>query len=92
MCSWFDDSEYNTIVEKTNEIIGNRNKVPIKLSDIRIGDNILVQFYPYSQKYIYSLYPKIGTVRTKEIYVHNGNDFPSISIANSEGKNRRVIS
>ncbi len=85
MCSWFDDSEYNTVVEKTDKIIENKNKIPIKLLDVKIGDNIYIQFHPYSQKYIYSLYPKVGIVNSIENYVFNGNEFPSITITNSEG-------
>ena len=62
-----DETNYNEIVLKAttyeNSLKTNSNNwVKINFSDIKLGDKIIIHFNPFSQLYIYSLYPKFGEV------------------------------
>jgi hypothetical protein len=45
-----------------NRIIDGRKLQEISIKDINIGDKVYITFTPDSQKYIYTLYPKLGTI------------------------------
>lgn len=62
---FYDEDEFNYYEEQTEEVkkfINNKEILDINYNDIRIGDKIVVYFYPASQKYMYTLYPKYGEV------------------------------
>ena len=40
------------------------------IKNLREGDIIIIYFYPLSQKYLYTLYPKIGTICTNTEYIN----------------------
>lgn len=62
---YYDEYDINYFEEKEEEIknyIGKNEIEEINYSQIKVGDKIIINFYPYSQKYIYILYPKYGKV------------------------------
>ena len=62
---FYDEYEVNFYEEQHKqmlEFIGNKTEEEINERDLQIGDKIVVYFYPASQKYIYLLYPKYGTI------------------------------
>jgi hypothetical protein len=62
---FYDEYEVNFYEEQNKQIlefIGDKTKEEIKERNLQIGDKIVVYFYPASQKYIYTLYPKYGTI------------------------------
>jgi hypothetical protein len=84
--NYFDDYEYNLIQEELKGIISKNELIPIKLSDIKIGDKLYIDFSPYSQKYIYVLHSKLGTVECIKIYDTNDNNFSTVMIKNHKGE------
>jgi len=67
--------KYNKMVNKfkKNNIKSDKflkKWIKVDYSDIKINDIIIIYFYTYSQKYLYSLYPKAGKV----IKIDNNND------------------
>jgi len=62
---FYDENEITYYEEQTEEVkkfINNKETIDINDNDIRLGDEIVIYFYPCSQKYIYTLYPKYGKV------------------------------
>jgi hypothetical protein len=62
----FEDDEiinYENTTEQINKIIENRIITPIELEDLKLNQEILITFIPYSQKYIYKLIPKFGKLK-----------------------------
>ena len=53
---------YTTIIDEINLILLDKTKSEISIDNININDLIYICFYPNSQKYIYSLIPKLGKV------------------------------
>ena len=45
--------------------------ISVNFDDIKIGDKIIIEFIPDSQRYIYSYYPKYGEV----IHIKSDNEF-----------------
>lgn len=63
--SYYDDYEmyeYEKITEEIKLIISNKKLKKVNLNEINIDDMVYISFYPCSQKYIYTLGPKIGKV------------------------------
>ena len=72
--------------QKTYEIqtiLIDKQVIEIKIEDININDNIYIIFMSYSQRYIYTLYPKYGTV----ISIDNNN----IIINNIHNENENIL-
>jgi hypothetical protein len=42
------------------KLLFNKRMIEIELENIKLNDLIYIKFIPYSQKYIYRLYPKYG--------------------------------
>lgn len=61
-----DDYEYYENINKNiTEYIDKNNiksKKHVQITELKPGQRILIEFLPYSQKYIYKLYPKFGTI------------------------------
>uniref|UniRef100_A0A6C0HA15 Uncharacterized protein n=1 Tax=viral metagenome TaxID=1070528 RepID=A0A6C0HA15_9ZZZZ len=74
---------YEQITQKIQNILINKQMMEIKEEDININDNIYIIFMSYSQKYIYSLYPKYGTVMS----IDNNN----IIIKNINNENENIL-
>lgn len=53
---------YNEQVVKVNNFIQTKKLLCINDNEIKVGDKIVVNFYSFSQKYMYMLYPKYGEV------------------------------
>lgn len=53
---------YYAIIDEINFILLSKTKSEISIDDININDIVYICFYPNSQKYIYSLIPKLGKV------------------------------
>jgi hypothetical protein len=63
--SFYDDYEIEEYEKTTEEIksqIANKKLKKVNLNEINIDDVVYISFLPYSQKYIYSLSPKLGKV------------------------------
>ena len=63
--SFYDDYEieqYEKITEDIKSIIAEKKLTKVNINEINIDDMVYITFYPCSQKYIYSLVPKIGKV------------------------------
>ena len=83
---YFNDYEYNLIQEELKKIISKNKLIPIKLSDIKIGDKLYIDFQPYSQKYLYILHSKLGIVEDIKIHHTKDNNFPSVMIKNHKSE------
>ncbi len=62
---FYSDYEINYFDEqilKVNKFIKNTPTQQIYENEIKVGDKIIIYFYPNSQKYMYILYPKYGKV------------------------------
>ena len=86
------DDEYEYYIKCNNiitNIIVNKTCILIDINDIKIGDNIYINFIPDSQKYIYELYSKCGSVESIEIknqinpYTDKNENYYKIIIKNS---------
>lgn len=65
MNDYYDDYElekYNEMCNNIEEFCMEKQKKDILLNELLIGQTIIIHFYPYSQKYIYKLYPKYGKI------------------------------
>ena len=63
--SFYDDyevDEYEKTTEEIKLIISNKKLKKVNLNEINIDDTVYICFYPCSQKYIYTLGPKLGKV------------------------------
>jgi hypothetical protein len=63
--SFYDDYEIEEYEKTTEEIqsqIANKKLKKVKLNEINIDDVVYICFSPCSQKYIYTLVPKLGKV------------------------------
>ncbi len=83
---YLDDTDYNLITDELQKIISNKKLTPLKLSEVKNGDQVYINFYPNSQKYIYTLYPKLGTVEKIKMYKFDNNEIPSVTIKNHKGE------
>lgn len=66
-----DDIQYTSNIEELNKfkaIYENKDNkfITVNFNDISVGDIIYINFYPYSQKYVYDLYPLFGTIQSIE--------------------------
>jgi hypothetical protein len=65
------NSDEIKLYENKNKIIKNiiiNKKISnLKFENLKIGQTIYIEFIPYSQKYIYFLYPKYGIIQS----IHN---------------------
>jgi len=69
----FNDYEvelYEKEHEQIQEIIKDNNLIPIKLEDLKDGQTVLINFWPFSQRYIYYLIPKLGKI----VHIPDTND------------------
>lgn len=62
MFDLYDMENYNEKNEEIDQFIKNRTVAPIELSELKVGQTVVVYFNPYSQKYIHILTPKIGKI------------------------------
>jgi hypothetical protein len=77
-----DDNEIQTkyvqvVSYKDKLITTTKNWIKINFSDIRLGDEIIIYFWPDSQQYIYTLHPKFGQVVKIEPDIQSSNNFYS---------------
>jgi len=87
----YDINYYELINNNINNIIINKKVKEIHIDDIKIGDYIYITFIPDSQKYIYSLYSKIGKVIKIDLENKNILDFPDIIIMNNDGYEENIL-
>ena len=64
-----DDIEYTSNIEELNKfksMYENKDNkfIAVNFNDISVGDIIYIEFSPYSQKYVYDLYPLFGTIQS----------------------------
>lgn len=64
---YLDSIEYDKHVDELNKFIFQHSDSTHQfkettVSDLKIGDKIFIEFYPFSQKYVFMLYPKYGTI------------------------------
>jgi len=59
---YFEIEEYDTITKEINQIVENKKLTKVEINEINIDDLVYILFFPCSQKYIYSLVPKLGKV------------------------------
>jgi len=83
MFDYFDDSKYNEECEKLKHFksICETNDLKFKktnFDDLKPKDFIYIEFYPYSQKNIYSLYPIFGVIKEIKPLI------PTISSSNEQ--------
>jgi len=57
-----EDNYYNEQVNIINNYLKDKIKIRIDLQDIKLNDNIYIDFIPDSQKYITTLFPKYGKI------------------------------
>jgi|UniRef100_A0A6C0EC33 hypothetical protein len=62
-----ENENYNKCIDEIENIKKNKSCTSIDINKIKIGELIYIIFMPYSQKYIYDLYPKCGYVQSIEI-------------------------
>ena len=86
----YEINNYELINNNINEIINNKKIKQIQISDIKINDYIYITFTPDSQKYIYSLYSKIGKVIKIDLK-NNILDYPDIIIMNNDGYEENIL-
>ena len=74
---------YNKQQEDIELFINNKQTIIINnFDEIKLNDDLIINFYPYSQKYVYTLFSKYGTVVS--IDNHNNTEF----LYNIELKNK----
>lgn len=62
----YDYENYEKLNQKITdymEINNIKSKKQVSITELKQGQLILIDFLPYSQKYIYKLYSKIGTIQ-----------------------------
>ena len=52
--------EYNYEFSNIDKLIENCKLIPVNLEDLVLNQLVYINFMPYSQKYIYNLFPKLG--------------------------------
>ncbi len=90
--SFYDEyeiEEYEKITEQIANTISGKKLTRIEVADIQKSDTIYISFFPCSQKYIYSLPPKLGQVIKIEPteYINYNNEVESklvIKIINNQ--------
>jgi len=63
--SFYDDYEIEEYEKAQSDIklnISNKKLKKVNINEINVGDMVYASFYPCSQKYIYTLFPKFGNV------------------------------
>lgn len=89
-----DDDEikfYNNKFNIINNIIKDKEISVIDIENLKIDDYVYIIFTPDSQRYIYNLTPKIGTVKnilSKNKYINN---FPDIIILNDDNVEENLL-
>jgi hypothetical protein len=78
---------YNTIITNIYNIIKDKPKEEIKISQLKINDYVYIEFYPDSQKYIYDLTPKLGIITN----IINDYPYPNIKIINFLGDEEELL-
>jgi hypothetical protein len=81
----YDIENYEKIQGEIKTFIGVSKTIDLdesELDQLKIGDKIIVYFYPYSQKYIYSLFPKYGTITNIKSFENEPIDLLSITLKN----------
>lgn len=76
------DSYFNKIQNEIYNKITLNKLIPVEILDLKIGDKILVNFYPYSQKHISSLHSKMGTIKNIEFDKLNDDVTSFVTIKN----------
>ena len=97
--SFYNDYEIEEYEKATNEIkliISNKKLKKVNLNEIKIGDMIYISFYPCSQKYIYTLIPKIGkviSIENKTIinYDEKEEDIIDVKIKNNTNEVEQLL-
>lgn len=84
---------FDTINQEIQNKIANKKLTEISLNEINIGNNLYINFYPCSQKFIYTLLPKYGIVKTikneKKInYYDNDSEYEELNIIIKNYKNK----
>ena len=96
--TFYDEDEimiFNTINQEIQNKIKDKKLTNISLDKININDNLYVIFNPCSQKYIYTLTPKYGIVKTinniKNNYINNNEDVIDITIENYKNEEENLM-
>ena len=76
---------YEEQQKEVQKFIGNQNTEYINENSINIGDKIVIEFYPYSQRHIYILYFKYG-----EVIENINNEDEETSLMNVRLKNNKT--
>ena len=86
----YEIEEYEKITNEIKSIISNKKINKVNLDEININDTVYICFYPCSQKYIYTLTPKIGkvvSIENKSFINYNEEEENVIYIKISNTKN-----
>jgi len=64
MYNQYDIDNFNNETNKKNEFKNKFNNYIFinNIDKLKINDIVIIEYYPYSQKYIYNLYPKFGKI------------------------------
>jgi hypothetical protein len=84
--------EYNKINEEIKSIVLNKTVTKIDINNVNINDMVYICFYPNSQKYIYTLTPKIGkiiSIEKNNLSKYNDEEENCINIEIINHKNKR---
>jgi len=73
------------INKKLNNYLIDTMITPIDIQDLKIDQEVVIYFTPYSQKYIYSLYPKFGKIHSIS------DDFNQIQIINQSKQIEKLL-
>ena len=76
------DSYFNKVQNEIYNKITLNKLIPVEILDLKIGDKILVNFHPYSQKHISSLHSKMGTIKNIEFDKLNDDVTSFVTIKN----------
>ena len=69
----FEKQYYNIQSKLISDYIKNYDLIEVDINDLKIGDKVVIHFMTYSQKYMYQLYSKYGTIiKIEDINDHNG--------------------
>jgi hypothetical protein len=83
----FNDYEiknYENEVSKIEELTSHCKKTSIKLKELKVGQTVIINFIPYSQKYIYILTPKYGKI----VQVSESNNLVDYKIQTQDSENK----
>ena len=53
---------YENEIKKINNIIDKKKMIMCDITELKVGQYVFVEFFPFSQKYIYTLLPKLGKI------------------------------